>query len=284
MSLSDPEPETWPCCWHLTAQHQSPAQQDTNINRQCSSVANYQLQLLLHNKCILPRRPSRRVQASAIVSPAAANLVWHTCCQHSVVHAVMLCPAHLYVWVQDLDVSSNACNEASSTNRDKDGIQLGGVCYLQAAGDAHSRRLQSILNVAAADTAIQSTSCEACKRPERTGVLAQPGVKHNKAGHHAHSLLVVTHIPVAESRHQWFPGPQWCVGHQMEPQMSSHHAQRDPAHTMRQHSRHRSDTNRAAQTMQCRGATRGRLAAPVPQRLHKPYARLCTTKGLAQPG
>jgi hypothetical protein len=40
-------------------------------------------------------------------------------------------PAHLDVWVQRLDVCCNACNQAATANRHKDGIKLGGVCYLQ---------------------------------------------------------------------------------------------------------------------------------------------------------
>lgn len=42
-------------------------------------------------------------------------------------------PADLYVWVQALDICCNACNEATSTNGDKDGIKLAGVCDLQGS-------------------------------------------------------------------------------------------------------------------------------------------------------
>jgi hypothetical protein len=42
--------------------------------------------------------------------------------------------SHLYVRVQCLDVCSNACDQATTSNGHKDGVKLGWVCDLQREG------------------------------------------------------------------------------------------------------------------------------------------------------
>lgn len=39
--------------------------------------------------------------------------------------------SHLYVWVQCLDVCSNACDQATTSDGHKDGVKLGWVSDLQ---------------------------------------------------------------------------------------------------------------------------------------------------------